>query len=216
MKRAAWGLTVFTIVWNVIEAAVTLVTGALARSVALIAFGLDSLVEVSSALIITWWLARKPADQAAHEQRAVRLIALCFFAIAGYVVWEVVAKLTGVAERPEPTRVGVIVLGLSVVVMPVLAWAKRKVASGLGSAALMADAAETRLCFYLSAVVLVGLIANELFGWWWMDPLAALAVAWVAIREGREAWANGEESEAAMAIECQTECCPSCPLSAGA
>lgn len=211
LMKVAWALTLFTILWNVVEAAATLITGALARSVALIAFGLDSLAEVSSALVVTWWLARRPTDKAAHERRAVRLIALSFFGIAAYVIWEAIADLVGVSQRPDPSTLGIVVLALSVVVMPILAWAKRRVASGLDSAALRADAAETRLCFYLSAVVLAGLVANGLFGWWWMDPLAGLAVAWVAIREGREAWAGGEESEAALVVTCQVACCPSCP-----
>jgi divalent metal cation (Fe/Co/Zn/Cd) transporter len=192
--RWAWGLTALTVGWNALEALVALVSGLLAGSIALVGFGLDSVVEVSSALVIGWRLTRQSADPAANqraERRAVRLIALTFFAIAAYVTYEALGKLLGWTEAPSYSPVGLVLVALSLVVMPALAWAKRRVAAGLGSVALRADAAETQLCTYLSAVVLVGLAANGLFGWWWMDPLAGLVVAAVALREGRAAWASG-------------------------
>jgi cation diffusion facilitator family transporter len=211
-------LTALTIIWNVIEAAVAIISGVLARSTALIGFGLDSLIETASAFIITWRLAAQGDDAEANEraeQRAVRLIALTFFAIAGYVVWDAITKLVGMNDRPEQTTVGLVLVGLSLVVMPLLAWAKRRVAHELGSVALRADAAETQLCSYLSVVVLVGLSANALLGWWWMDPIAGLVVAGLAIREGRAAWVSGDlccEVATAQLQPCEVSCCPSCPV----
>jgi cation diffusion facilitator family transporter len=193
--RWAWWLTALTIGWNSLEAVVAVGSGLLAGSIALIGFGLDSVVEVSSALVIAWRLSRQGPDQAANERverRAVRLIALSFFAIATYVTYDAVAKLVGLGEPPDHSPVGLVLTALSLVVMPALAWAKRRVAARMGSVALRADAAETQLCTYLSGMVLLGLAANALVGWWWMDPLAALVVAGLAFREGREAWASGD------------------------
>jgi divalent metal cation (Fe/Co/Zn/Cd) transporter len=163
-----------------------------------VGFGLDSVIEVSSALVIAWRLSHHGDDDAANERaerRAVRLIALSFFAIAAYVAYEAVRKLLALADEPQPTGIGLAITALSLLVMPTLAWAKRQVATGLGSVALKADAAETQLCTYVSAVVLVGLVANALAGWWWMDPLAGLAVAALAVREGLQAWTSGDLCE---------------------
>ena len=195
LRRWAWCLTALTIGWNSLEAIIAIMSGLLAGSIALVGFGLDSVVEVSSAVVIAWRLSRQGTDHAANERaerRAVRLIALTFFGIAAYVTYDAVTKLLGIGEKPEHSMVGLALVALSVVVMPTLAWAKRRVAAGLNSPALKADAAETQLCTYLSAVVLVGLGANSLFGWWWMDPLAGLGVAALALKEGREAWASGD------------------------
>jgi divalent metal cation (Fe/Co/Zn/Cd) transporter len=194
LRRWAWWLTALTIAWNSLEAVVAIVGGVIAGSIALVGFGLDSVIEVSSALVIAWRLSRPAKDpdaDALSERRAVRLIALTFFAIAGYVAWDAATKLLGVSEEPASSPVGIALTALSLVVMPLLAWAKRRVARGLGSVALQADAAETQLCTYLSAVVLVGLAANGAFGWWWMDPLAGLVVATLAVWEGRRAWMSG-------------------------
>ena len=193
LRRWAWLLTAITIGWNAIEAVVAIGSGLQADSIALIGFGLDSVVEVSSALVIAWRLTRGASETA--ERRAVRLIALSFIAIALYVTADAVLKLLGIGEQPEQSVVGLAITALSLVVMPSLAWAKRRVAAGLGSVALKADAAETQLCTYLSAVVLIGLAANALAGWWWMDPLAGLVVAALAVREGREAWTSGDLCE---------------------
>ena len=198
LRRWAWWLTALTIGWNSLEAVIAIVGGLLAGSIALVGFGLDSIVEVCSALVIVWRLSRQGADQAANERaerRAVRLIALSFFAIGVYVTVDAMLKLLGIDEHPEHSAVGLAIAALSLVVMPALAWAKRRVAAGLNSVALKADAAETQLCTYLSAVVLIGLGANAIAGWWWMDPVAGLVVAALAIREGRAAWLSGELCE---------------------
>lgn len=161
-------------------------------------FGLDSIVEVSSALVIVWRLSCQSSDHAANERAerlAVRLIAFSFVAIALYVAYDSLTKLLGIGEQPEHSTVGLVLVALSVVVMPTIAWAKRRVAAGLNSVALKADAAETQLCTYLSVVVLLGLAANSLFGWWWMDPLAGLVVAALALKEGWEAWRSSDLCE---------------------
>jgi divalent metal cation (Fe/Co/Zn/Cd) transporter len=194
-RRWAWWLTAATIAWNSLEAVVAVATGVLAGSIALVGFGLDSVVEVASAVVIAWRLAREGADEEANERaerRAVRLIALSFFAIAAYVAADALGALVGLRDEPQHSPLGLAITALSLVVMPSLAWAKRKVAARLGSVALKADAAETQLCTYLSGVVLLGLTVNALLGWWWMDPLAGLVVAALAVREGRQAWTSGE------------------------
>ena len=195
LRQWAWALTGLTIGWNSLEAVVALVQGALAGSIALVGFGLDSVLEVSSALVIVWRLAAVGTDAAADERaerRAVRLIAVGFFGIAVYVGCDAVAKLLGLGSEPQRSPLGLAIVALSLLVMPALARAKRRVARGLGSVALRADAAQTQLCTYLSAVVLLALAANALLGWWWVDPVAGLFVAAVAIQEGRTAWASGE------------------------
>jgi divalent metal cation (Fe/Co/Zn/Cd) transporter len=207
-----------TIGWNVLEAVVAVTSGFLARSIALISFGLDSTVEVLSAVIITWRLWSHGDDEEENEraeQRAVRLIAVSFIAIAAYVATDALQKLMGLGEHPEPSGAGLVVVVLSLVVMPILAWAKRRVARRLDSVALAADAAQTTICTYLSAVVLLGLAANGLWGWWWMDPLAGLVVAGLALREGRNAWISGDlccEVDQGMMAPCSVDCCPLCPV----
>lgn len=194
-RRWAWWLTAATISWNSLEAVVAIVGGILAGSIALVGFGLDSVVEVASAVVIVWRLSQRIADHAAQEhaeQRAVRLIALSFFGIAAFVTVDAASTLLGLREEPQRSPLGLAITALSLVVMPTLAWAKRGVAARLNSVALKADAAETQLCTYLSAVVLLGLAANALAGWWWMDPIAGLVVAALAVREGRAAWTSGE------------------------
>jgi divalent metal cation (Fe/Co/Zn/Cd) transporter len=194
-RRWAWRLTGATIGWNSLEALIATVGGMLAGSIALVGFGLDSVVEVASAIVIVWRLSQQTTDpeaQAGAEKRAVRLIALSFFGIAAYVTVDAASTLVGLRDEPQRSPLGLAITALSLVVMPGLAWAKGRVAARLESVALRADAAETQLCTYLSAVVLLGLTANALFGWWWMDPVAGLVVAALAVREGREAWTSGE------------------------
>lgn len=194
-RRWAWWLTGLTIAWNTLEAAVAIAGGVAAGSIALVGFGLDSVVEVASAVVIAWRLTQNGPEHASNERaerRAVRLIAISFFAIAVYVAVDALGTLLGFREEPRHSPIGLAITALSLMVMPTLAWAKRRVAARMGSVALRADAAETQLCTYLSAVVLLGLAANAVFGWWWMDPVAGLVVAALAIREGREAWTSGD------------------------
>jgi len=182
-------LEYFTLTWNVIEAVVGFAAGVAAGSVALVGFALDSVVESSSAGVLIWRL--KAEQRGAHaeevERRAVRLVALAFFALAAYVgVRAVLDLVTG--ARPEESPVGVGLAIVSLIVMPPLARLKRRAASGLDSRSLQADSKQTSLCAYLSAVLLVGLLANALLGWWWADPIAGLVIAAVAFNEGRELW----------------------------
>ena len=189
LKRALW-LEYGSVAYNVLEAVVGLALGAAASSVALIGFGLDSIVEASSASVLVWRLRSEGAGRhtADHlERRAIRLVAIAFFALAAYVavrsVYELVAR-----SRPDESIAGIVLASVSLAVMPVLARAKRRYASRLSSRSLRADSTQTVLCTYLSAVLLAGLGANALFGWWWADPLAGLAIVGLALREGLELW----------------------------
>ncbi len=178
----------FTIAWNSVEGIAGIVSGIAAGSIALIGFGVDSYVEVFAGLVIVWRLARdRHGDglSAAAERRAVRLIAITFLVLAAGVGFESVRRLVGGAE-PEESLFGIGLAVVSLIVMPVLARAKRRVGEQLGSRAVTADATETTLCVWLSAILLVGLGTNALFGWWWADPLAGLAIVYVAAREGIE------------------------------
>ena len=178
--RLAWA----TIAWNVVEAVVAIVAGTAASSIALVGFGLDSTVEVMSAVVIVWQF-RGLADD--RERRALKLIAGSFFALAAYVAVQAIIDLLRRSE-PESSVVGIGLAIASLVVMPMLARAKRRNGNAMGSATVVADSNQTKLCAYLSAILLVGLILNATAGWWWADPIAALAIAALAINEGREAW----------------------------
>lgn len=177
-----------TISYNVIEATVALMAGAAASSTALISFGLDSVIEVSSAAVVAWqFSARDPLVREAREKRALRIIALSFFALAAYVTVESVSSLTGGAEAGA-SKVGIVLAVLSLLIMPVLSAVQRRAGRELGSASAVADSKQTLLCSYLSGVLLVGLGLNALFGWTVADPLAALVIAVIAVREGILAW----------------------------
>lgn len=183
-QRVRW-LVAATISYNVVEAGVAITAGTLASSTALVGFGLDSLIEVSSAAAVAWQFAGP--DHERRERTALRIIALSFFALAAYVTVESVRALFG-DSRAESSTVGLVLAAVSLAVMPVLSAAQRRAGRELGSASAVADSKQTLLCTYLSAVLLVGLAVNSLFGWWWADPVAALAIAAVAVREGRQAW----------------------------
>jgi len=187
--RRARRLNRFSISWNVAEAFVALGAGIAAGSVSLVAFGLDSVIEVSASLILTWRLAQERHDGCTQDadSRATRAIAFSFAALAVYVAVEAVRDLAD-EEHPEASIVGIVLAALSLAVMPVLAHAKAKLAPVLGSRAQQSEANQTRLCAMLSAVLLVGLAANAAFGWWWADPLAALGIAALALVEARRTW----------------------------
>jgi len=178
-------LVAATITYNVIEAIVALTAGTVAGSTALIGFGLDSIVEVASAAAVAWQFSA--VDHERRERTALKVIAVSFFALAAYVSYESVTALID-GHRPEHSSVGLFLAALSLLVMPVLSSAQRRAGRELGSRSAVADSKQTLLCTYLSAVLLVGLAVNSLFGWWWADPIAALAIAAVAVKEGREAW----------------------------
>jgi divalent metal cation (Fe/Co/Zn/Cd) transporter len=171
--------------YNVAEAVIGIGAGLVAGSVALVGFGLDSIVEVSSGLIILWQF-RHPIPQE-RERQALRLMALAFFGLAGYVTVESARSLAG-GHVPGHSTVGIVLACLSLVVMPFLSWAQRRTGRRLWSASVVADGTQTLLCTYLSAVLLAGLVLNTTLGWWWADPIAGLVIAAFAVKEGREAW----------------------------
>ncbi|MFF1612352.1 cation transporter [Amycolatopsis sp. NPDC058278] len=174
-----------TITYNVLEAIIALSAGSVASSTALIGFGLDSVIEVASAAAVAWQFSGK--DPEARERTALKVIAVSFFALAAYVTAESVRSLFGV-EPAEHSTVGIVLAAVSLLVMPFLSYAQRRAGRELGSASAVADSKQTLLCTYLSGVLLVGLLLNSLFGWSWADPIVALVIAAVAVKEGREAW----------------------------
>lgn len=178
-------LVAATIAYNVIEAVVAITAGRTANSTALIGFGLDSVIEVSSAAAVAWQFAG--SDPEARERAALRIIAFSFFALAAYVTVQSAGALIGGGEAGH-SGVGLGLAALSLAIMPGLSYAQRRAGRELGSRSAVADSRQTLLCTYLSAVLLVGLGLNSLFGWSWADPIAALVIAAVAVKEGRAAW----------------------------
>lgn len=174
-----------TISYNVVEAVVALAEGTRVSSTALIGFGLDSAVEVASAAAVAWQFAAR--DPETREKTALRFIAFSFFALAAYVTADALLTLFGLGEA-RPSRIGIALAALSLVIMPVLSWAQRRAGSELGSRSAVADSKQTLLCTYLSAVLLIGLVFNAALGWTWTDPVAALGIAAIAVREGINAW----------------------------
>ena len=174
-----------TIVYNIIEAVVAISAGAVASSTALIGFGLDSVIEVGSAATVAWQFSAP--DPQSRERTALRIIAVSFFALAAYITVESIRALVGAAEA-APSPVGSALAAVSVGVMPLLSGAQRRTGRELGSASAVAGSKQTLLCAYLSGVLLLGLVLNSALGWSWADPVAALVIAAVAVREGREAW----------------------------
>ena len=188
LLRRALRLEYLTITWNLIEAFVAVGLGLAASSIALIGFGFDSSIEVFAACVVIWQFRGIGEDR---ERLALRLISVSFFVLAAYVTFESGRDLI-VRDEPSESMPGIVLAALSLVVMPLLAVAKRRTGEAMGSATLIADAAETMLCSLLSLILLVGLVLNATVGWWWADPLAALGIAFLAIREGLEAW-RGED-----------------------
>lgn len=183
-RRIRW-IVAATIAYNVVEAVVALTAGTIASSAALIGFGLDSTIEVLSAAAVAWQFTRRDPER--WEKPTLRVIAVAFFALAGYVT---ASSLIALVVRVEVghSPVGIALTALSVAVMPFLSFAERRAGRELGSATAVADSMQTLICTYLSAAVLVGLVLNSLFGWWWVDALAGLFIAGMAVREGLEAW----------------------------
>jgi cation diffusion facilitator family transporter len=195
-RRALW-LEYFTVGWNVIEGVVAIGAGLLAGSVALIGFGVDSSIEVISALGLLWRLRKAGptatvAEESGAERRALYVVVATFFLLAAYLAFEAVTSLIG-REAPDRSTVGLVLSVLSLVIMPVLAWSKQRTGQQMGSRALIADAAETWVCSYLSLALLAGVGLHELFGWWWADPVGALAMLPVILWQGWETLGEARE-----------------------
>lgn len=196
-----------TISYNVLEAAVALSEGTRVSSAALIGFGLDSVIEVSSAAAVAWQFAGR--DPEAREKVALRIIAFSFFGLAAYVTVDSIRGLLGISEA-EHSPIGITLAAVSLVVMPVLSYAQRQAGRELGSLSAVADSKQTLLCTYLSAVLLVGLVLNSLFDWAWADPIAGLVIAAIAVKEGIDAWKGDTCCPAPIsgpAGEAQHDCC---------
>ncbi|GAA5203343.1 cation transporter [Microbacterium jejuense] len=183
-RRIRWIVTA-TIAYNVLEAVVAITAGSIASSGALIAFGLDSTIEVLSAAAVAWQFTRRDPER--WEKPTLRVIAIAFFALAVYVIATSLLALIGRVEA-EHSTLGIIVTAMSVVIMPFLSLAERRTGRELGSATAVADSKQTLICTCLSAAVLAGLLLNSLLGWWWADAVAGLVIAGFAVREGIEAW----------------------------
>jgi divalent metal cation (Fe/Co/Zn/Cd) transporter len=182
-------LEYFTIAYNSLEGLIAVVAGLFAGSIALIGFGFDSAIEVCSGAALLWRLQAQMSvrKRARLEAITLRIVGGCFLALAAYISYDSLVSLTW-AETPEPSGVGIALAAISLITMPVIAREKRQVALGIGSAALSADARQTEFCAYLSAILLGGLALNALFGWWWADPLAALAMIPLILKEGFDAF----------------------------
>ncbi|MFN3422413.1 MAG: cation diffusion facilitator family transporter [Armatimonadota bacterium] len=191
-------LEYFTIGWNAIEALVAIIAGWLAGSIALVGFGLDSVIESVSGLILLWRLKRELSMIASEraedvERKALKGVGLTFWLLAAYIAYEAIEKLVA-KEAPQASTVGIVLAIISLIVMPFLAWGKRLVAERIESRALEADAMETIVCAYLSFTLLLGLVLNALLGWWWADPVAAMLMLPVLVKEGHEAIKEAREA----------------------
>lgn len=175
------------IAYNAIEGVIAITAGLAASSAALVGFGLDSAIEVSSAVAVAWQFGSRSDNHEEREQRTLRLIAYSFFALAVYVAGQSVWTLL-TQNAPDESIIGVVLTGVSVIVMPAVSRAQRNAGRALGSRSVVADSRQTMLCAALSVAVLIGLAANIALGWWWADPIAGLVVAGIAVREGRDAW----------------------------
>jgi divalent metal cation (Fe/Co/Zn/Cd) transporter len=188
LVRRGQRLEYFTIGYNSLEGMIAVLAGILAGSTALVGFGFDSLIEVASGLALLWRL-RTDVDESKRERAeatSLRIVGICFIALALYVSSESVESLIR-HEAPSESVPGIVLAAVSVIVMPLLVRAKRQVARSIRSGALMADSKQTELCTYLSAILLAGLLLNALFGWWWADPVAALVMVPLILKEGIEA-----------------------------
>ncbi|CAN5706026.1 cation transporter [soil metagenome] len=186
VKRGRY-LEYFTIGYNSLEGLIAVVAGLISGSIALVGFGFDSLIEVTSGVTLLWRL-RADVDEERRERVeaiSLRIVGACFVVLAVYVSYDSIKSLIR-REAPEESLVGIVLAAVSLIVMPLLVRAKRKVARGINSGAMMADSKQTELCTYLSGLLLIGLLLNALLGWWWADPVAALIMVPIIVREGRE------------------------------
>ena len=206
VRQLSW----LSLIWMGAEGTIAIIAGVLAGSIALIGFGIDSAIEGFASAIIIWRFTGTRLHSEAAEQRAQKLVAIQFFLLAPYVAFEALHKLI-TSEQPSTSWFGMALTASSVIGMPLLGGAKRRLADQLGSAATKGEGNQNLLCAYLAGAVLVGLAGNALFGLWWLDPVAALFIAGVAVREGRETW-RGEGCCAGPELtpaggQCTDECC---------
>ena len=192
LRRRGFRLEYATLAWMVAEAAVAITAGLIAASIALVGFGLDSVIELMSATIVIWQLRGEITGQD-RETRAVRLIGVTFFALAAYLTIDSIRDLVTQA-RPGQSIPGLAVTAAALIVMPALAVAKRRTGKALGNRTLVADSAETAFCAFTSAAALLGVGLNTWLGWWWADPAAALIIAALAVKEGIECWQEEPET----------------------
>ncbi len=180
-------LEYFTIAWNSLEGLLAVVAGALAGSISLVGFGIDSFIEVTSAGALLWRMSvdKDETNRERHERVALRIVGACFIALAIYIAIDSARTLIS-RKAPEHSLFGIVIAVASLIAMPLLSRAKRRVAAELGSAAMRADSRQTDFCIYLSAILLVGLSANWFLGWWWADPVAALVMVPIIANEGVE------------------------------
>lgn len=191
-------LEYFTVGYNIIEAFASIVFGSIANSIALIGFGLDSVVESLSGLVLIWRLRQHgkipEAEEERIEKKATRIVALTFFVLGFYVLFQSLKKLIG-KEIPDPSLPGIIIAMVSMLIMPVLTWQKYRTGKQIRSRALIADSKETLACAFLSVALLFGLGSNYLFGFWQADPIAGLIIVIFLFREGLEGWKESGEDE---------------------
>lgn len=186
IKRGRY-LEYFTIGYNSLEGLIAVVAGLFAGSIALVGFGFDSLIEVTSGAVLLWRLHADIDEERRERVEAIslRIVGICFVVLAIYVSYDSVKSLIK-REAPQESIAGIVLAAVSLIIMPLLVRAKRKVARGINSGALMADSKQTELCTYLSAILLGGLLLNALLGWWWADPIAALVMVPIIVKEGIE------------------------------
>jgi len=205
-KLLSW----LSLAWMTVEGAVAIAAGIVAGSIALIGFGLDSAIEGFASVVIVWRFTGNRMFSDAAEERAQKLVAIQFFILAPYVAVESIRALAG-GEHPEPSTVGIALAIASIVIMPMLAIAKQRIADQIGSAATKGEGRQNMLCAYLAGALLVGLVGNAAFGAWWLDPLVGLLIVALAVKEGREAW-RGDGCCVAAPVrladaDCDDDCC---------
>jgi divalent metal cation (Fe/Co/Zn/Cd) transporter len=187
MRRGFW-LEYASMAWMTVEAAVAITSGIIASSIALVGFGLDSVIEFAAAAVVVWQLRGGGEER---ETRAVRFIGVTFFVLAAYLAAESIHDLIGQARPGQPVA-GIAVTAAALLIMPSLALAKHRTGTALGNRTLVADAAESAFCAFISGAALLGVGLNAWFGWWWADPAAALVIAGLAVKEGLEVWEDDE------------------------
>jgi divalent metal cation (Fe/Co/Zn/Cd) transporter len=205
-KALSW----LSLVWMSLEGGIAIAAGVLAGSIALVGFGIDSAIEGFASVIIIWRFTGTRLHSHAAEERAQKLVAIQFFLLAPYVTYEAIQHLAS-AEHPDVSVLGMALTASSLIGMPLLGIAKQRLAATLGSQATHGEGTQNLLCAYLAGAVFLGLAGNALFGWWWLDPIAALAIAGVAVREGLDTWRGegccaGPELDLAGA-PCDDDCC---------